>query len=374
MKQGFNLSAWALKQQQLMAFLMLLIMATGIISYEQLSRNEDPAFTIKTAVVSAQWPGANLSDTVNLVTDTLEKKLQEIPWLDYVQSETHAGRCVIFINLRDSTPPDQVADIWYQVRKKMQDTAPSLPQGVQGPVVNDEFEDTFGTIYGFTADGFTMRELRDRVDSIRRDLMSLPDVGKIQLLGEQEEQLVVAFSPRQLSAMGLDLQQVADALRAQNVVEPAGTARTAGDNVALRVSGAFSSEESLRAVTLRVNNRYIPLTDIASIVRRSAEPPAPLFRVNGQPAIGLAISMAPTGNMLEFGQALRSRMNSEAAQLPHGIEMTKIADQSAVVEEAVSGFVHVLGEAVIIVLAVLLFHWVCVQGLWWPPRYLWCSP
>ncbi|MEV8970683.1 efflux RND transporter permease subunit, partial [Klebsiella pneumoniae] len=223
MKQGFNLSAWALKQQQLMAFLMLLIMATGIISYEQLSRNEDPAFTIKTAVVSAQWPGANLSDTVNLVTDTLEKKLQEIPWLDYVQSETHAGRCVIFINLRDSTPPDQVADIWYQVRKKMQDTAPSLPQGVQGPVVNDEFEDTFGTIYGFTADGFTMRELRDRVDSIRRDLMSLPDVGKIQLLGEQEEQLVVAFSPRQLSAMGLDLQQVADALRAQNVVEPAGT-------------------------------------------------------------------------------------------------------------------------------------------------------
>lgn len=352
MKQGFNLSAWALKQQQLMAFLMLLIMAAGIISYEQLSRNEDPAFTIKTAVVSAQWPGANLSDTVNLVTDTLEKKLQEIPWLDYVQSETHAGRCVIFINLRDNTPPDEVADIWYQVRKKMQDVAPSLPQGVQGPAVNDEFEDTFGTIYGFTADGFTMRELRDRVDSIRRDLMSLPDVGKIQLLGEQEEQLVAAFSPRRLSAMGLDLQQVADALRAQNVVEPAGTARTAGDNIALRVSGAFSSEESLRAVTLRVNNRYIPLTDIASIVRRPAEPPAPLFRVNGQPAVGLAVSMAPTGNMLDFGQALRSRMNSEAAQLPHGIEMTRIADQSAVVKEAVSGFVHVLGEAVIIVLAV----------------------
>ncbi|MBU5379405.1 efflux RND transporter permease subunit [Pantoea septica] len=323
MKQGFNLSAWALKQQQLMAFFMLLIMAAGIISYEQLSRNEDPAFTIKTAVVSAQWPGANLSDTVNLVTDTLEKKLQEIPWLDYVQSETHAGRCVIFINLRDNTPPDQVADIWYQVRKKMQDVAPSLPQGVQGPAVNDEFEDTFGTIYGFTADGFTLRELRDRVDSIRRDLMSLPDVGKIQLLGEQEEQLVVAFSSRQLSAMGLDLQQVADALRAQNLVEPAGTARTDGDNIALRVSGAFSSEESLKAVTLRVNNRYIPLTDIASIARRPAEPPAPLFRVNGQPAVGLAVSMAPTGNMLDFGQALRSRMNSEAAQLPHGIEMTR---------------------------------------------------
>ncbi|MFY0403032.1 efflux RND transporter permease subunit [Pantoea dispersa] len=352
MKPVFNLSAWALKQQQLMAFLMLLIMAAGIVSYEKLSRNEDPAFTIKTAVVSAQWPGADINDTVRLVTDPLEKKLQEIPWLDYVQSETHAGRTVIFVNLRDDTPPAQVAGIWYQVRKKMQDVTPALPQGVQGPAVNDEFDDTFGTIYGFTADGFSPRELRDRVDDIRRDLMSLPDVGKIQLLGEQEEQLVVAFSPRQLSAMGLDLQQVAEALRAQNVVEPAGNVRTATDNITLRVSGAFNSEASLRAVTLRVNDRYVPLTAIATITRRPAEPPAPLFRINGQPAIGLAVSMAATGNMLEFGQALRTRMESEASQLPHGIEMTRIADQSAVVQQAVSGFVDVLGEAVIIVLAV----------------------
>lgn len=352
MKPAFNLSAWALKQQQLMAFLMLLIVAAGIVSYEKLSRNEDPAFTIKTAVVSAQWPGADINDTVRLVTDPLEKKLQEIPWLDYVQSETHAGRTVIFVNLRDDTPPAQVAGIWYQVRKKMQDVTPALPQGVQGPAVNDEFDDTFGTIYGFTADGFSPRELRDRVDDIRRDLMSLPDVGKIQLLGEQEEQLVVAFSPRQLSAMGLDLQQVAEALRAQNVVEPAGSVRTATDNIALRVSGAFNSEASLRAVTLHVNDRYVPLTAIATITRRPAEPPAPLFRVNGQPAIGLAVSMAATGNMLDFGQALRARMESEASQLPHGIEMTRIADQSAVVQQAVSGFVDVLGEAVIIVLAV----------------------
>lgn len=352
MKPAFNLSAWALKQQQLMAFLMLLIVAAGIVSYEKLSRNEDPAFTIKTAVVSAQWPGADINDTVRLVTDPLEKKLQEIPWLDYVQSETHAGRTVIFVNLRDDTPPAQVAGIWYQVRKKMQDVTPALPQGVQGPAVNDEFDDTFGTIYGFTADGFSPRELRDRVDDIRRDLMSLPDVGKIQLLGEQEEQLVVAFSPRQLSAMGLDLQQVAEALRAQNVVEPAGSVRTATDNIALRVSGAFNSEASLRAVTLRVNDRYVPLTAIATITRHPAEPPAPLFRVNGQPAIGLAVSMAATGNMLDFGQALRARMESEASQLPHGIEMTRIADQSAVVQQAVSGFVDVLGEAVIIVLAV----------------------
>lgn len=350
----FNLSAWALAHQQLVSFFMLLIIATGVLCYENLPRNEDPAFTIKTAVVSAQWPGATVADTTRLVTDVLEKKLQEIPWLDYIESETRSGSAVIYVNLRDDTPPRQVPDIWYQIRKKMQDIAPSLPQGAQGPAVNDEFDDTFGTIYGFTAEGYSARELRDRVEEIRRGLMSLPDMGKMTLLGEQQEQIVIAFSPRQLAGMGLglDIQQVSDALAAQNAVEPAGTLRTGKDNVALRVSGALTSEESLRAVTLHINDRYIPLTDIATVSRQIAEPPAPVFRVNGQPAIGLAISMAATGNMLRFGQALNARMAEVAAQLPHGIEMVKVADPSAVVSDAVSGFVRVLVEAVLIVLAV----------------------
>lgn len=352
LKQTFNLSEWALRHQQLITFLMLMVMAAGILSYEQLPRNEDPAFTIKTAVVSAQWPGATVQDTVNLVTDPLEKKLQEIPYLDYVESNTHAGKAVIFVNLRDDTPPGKVADIWYQVRKKMVDVTSSLPEGVQGPAVDDEFDDTFGTIYGFTAEGFTPRELRDRVEDIRRSLMSLPDVGKITLVGVQEEQIVVSFSPRQLAGMGLDLQQVSDALKAQNDVVPAGTLRTDRENVALRVSGALTSEDSLRAVTLHVNGRYIPLTDIATVRREMAEPPAPAFRVNGQPAIGLAVSMAATGNMLDFGHALNARMQALGQQLPHGIEMVKVADQSAVVSQAVSGFVRVLAEAVVIVLAV----------------------
>lgn len=348
----FNLSAWALAHQQLVSFFMLLIIATGVLCYENLPRNEDPAFTIKTAVVSAQWPGATVADTTRLITDVLEKKLQEIPWLDYIESETRAGSAVIYVNLRDDTPPRQVPDIWYQIRKKMQDIAPSLPQGAQGPAVNDEFDDTFGTIYGFTAEGYSARELRDRVEAIRRGLTSLPDMGKMTLLGEQQEQIVIAFSPRQLAGMGLDIQQVSDALAAQNAVEPAGTLRTGKDNVALRVSGALTSEESLRAITLHINDRYIPLTDIATVSRQIAEPPAPVFRVNGQPAIGLAISMAATGNMLRFGQVLNARMAEVAAQLPHGIEMVKVADQSAVVSDAVSGFVRVLVEAVLIVLAV----------------------
>jgi len=351
-RDKFNLSAWALAHQQLMAFLMLMILGAGVLSYQALPRNEDPAFTIKTAVVSAQWPGADLSDTVQLLTEPLEKKLQEVPYLDYVQSETHPGKTVIFVNLRDSTPPGKVQDIWYQVRKKMQDVSSTLPAGVAAPAVNDDFDDTFGTIYGFTAEGFSTRELRDRVESIRDRLMSVSDVGKITLLGVQEQQIVASFSPRTLAGMGLNLQQVTDALQAQNALSPTGVIRTDSDNIALRVSGAFTSEQSLRAVTLHINDRYIPLTDIVTLSRVAAEPPTPLYRVNGKPAIGLAISMAPTGNMLDFGDALTAKMSLIASQLPHGIEVTKVADQSRVVSDAVSGFVRVLGEAIVIVLAV----------------------
>jgi multidrug efflux pump subunit AcrB len=347
-----NFSSWAIAHQQLVVFFMLLIMVIGIKSYDMLSRNEDPNFTIKTAVVSAQWPGASLKDTLNFVTDPLEKKLQEIPWLDYVESETRGGRTTIFVNLRDDTPPASVSDIWYQLRKKMQDVAPSLPSGVTGPWVNDEFDDTFGTIYAFTRDGFSARALRDRVDAIRRELMSLPDIGKIQLLGEQEEQVVIAFSPQKMAGMAVTLAQITAALQAQNAVAPSGTVRTDKENIALRVSGAFTSEDSLKAITLHVGDRYIPLTDIATVSREPAEPPTPLFRVNGQPAIGLAVSMAATGNMLRFGKALNDRMDSIGSTLPHGIEMTRVADQSLVVKHAVDEFVRVLIEAIIIVMAV----------------------
>lgn len=351
-RSRFNLSAWALEHQQLVTFFMLLVIVMGVLCYQQLPRNEDPAFTIKTAVVTAQWPGASVEETTQLVTDVLEKKLQEVPHLDFIESETRAGSTIINVNLRDDTPPKAVPDIWYQVRKKMQDSAADLPQGAQGPQVNDEFDDTFGTIYGFTADGYSPRELRDRLETIRRSLMSLNDIGKISLIGDQQEQIVIAFSPRQLAGMGLDIEQISTALKAQNAIAPAGTIRTGEDNVALRVSGALSSEESLRAVTLHINDRYIPLTDIATVTRQAAEPPAPQFRVNGQPALGLAISMASTGNMLRFGKALDARMAQIQAQLPHGIEMVKVADQSQVVSGAVSGFVRVLVEAVVIVLAV----------------------
>ncbi len=351
-KEGFNLSAWALQQQPLIIFLMLATLLGGAYSYQHLGRNEDPPFTIKTMVVQANWPGASVTDSINLVTDKLEEKLEEVPYLDRLDSYTRAGQSTIMVNLRDDTPPANVPDIWYQVRKKVSDVAPMLPQGVQGPFFNDEFDDTFGIIYGFTTEGYTMRELRDRLDTIRTRLLTIPDIGKVRVLGVQEEQIVVEFSPRRLASLGLNEMAVMQALGAQNAVAPAGLLRLPDEKVAIRVGGAFASEDSLRAVTLRANGRFVPLSDFASIRRIPADPPAPLFRVNGEPALGLAISMSRTGNLLKFGHKVQAMMKQVADELPHGIEVTQVADQPVVVKGAVNSFVRVLMEAVAIVLAV----------------------
>ncbi|WP_394824918.1 efflux RND transporter permease subunit [Pendulispora albinea] len=351
-RRKFNLSEWAIGQQSLVIFLMLISVAAGIWSYVRLSRNEDPAFTIKTMVVAASWPGATTEDTTRFVTDKLELKLEETPYLDRLESYTKSGESVVFVNLRDDTPPSAVQDVWYQVRKKMADVAPALPNGVQGPIFDDEFGDTFGIIFGFTAEGFSERELRDRVDTVRAALLQTPDIGKAILLGVQEEQIVVEFSPAGLAAHNLDPDTVLQALAAQNAVAPSGVVRLPDEKVALRVSGAFTSEESVRAIILRIGERYVPLTDLATVARRRADPAAPMFRVDGQPAIGLAVSMAPAGNLLDFGRAIREKMAAVAETLPHGIEVHEVADQSAVVQGAVGGFVKVLVEAIVIVLVV----------------------
>ncbi|WP_142781675.1 efflux RND transporter permease subunit [Agrobacterium sp. T29] len=351
-KSRFNLSTWALKHQSFVIFLMIATILGGVWSYQRLSRNEDPPFTIKTMVVSAMWPGASTSDTVNLLTDKLEKKLSETPHLDFTQSYTRAGQSVIMVNLRDSTPPAEVPDIWYKVRKKINDIATTLPTGVQGPFFDDEFGDTYGSIYTFTAEGFSQRELRDRVDGIRAELLTLKDVGKVNLLGVQEEEIVIEFSSAKLASLGIDPSAAIEAIRAQNAVAPAGTVRTDSENISLRVSGAFASEKALHDITFRVDGRYVRLDDIATVSRRLVDPPAPALRVNGEPVIGLAVSMADGGNLLDFGEALKARMGDIAGKLPHGIEVTQVADQTTVVKDAVGGFVKVLIEAIVIVLAV----------------------
>ncbi|NTF89976.1 efflux RND transporter permease subunit [Agrobacterium rhizogenes] len=348
----FNLSKWALDHQSLVIFLMLATVVAGLLSYQKLSRNEDPPFTIKTMVVGARWPGASAADTVNLLTDKLEKKLSETPHLDYTQSYTRPGQSVIMVNLRDDTPPAEVDGVWYTVRKKMSDIASTLPEGVQGPFFDDEFGDTYGSIYAFRADGFTQRELRDRVETIRAEILSLPDIGKVNVLGAQEEQIVVEFSPSKLASLGIDPSAAIEAIRAQNAVNPVGTVQTTEEKISVRVSGAFASEDNLKDVTLKLGSRYFRLDSIATISRTIVDPPAASVRVNGKEVIALAVSMAKDGNLLAFGKALKERMHAIASKLPNGIDMIQVADQSTVVEDAVDGFTKVLIEAIVIVLAV----------------------
>src|SRR4051812_19204518 len=265
--RGFNLSEWAINHRSLVTCFMLIIVIAGVESYFRLGRSEDPNFTVKTMVVQADWPGASVSDTLEQVTDRLERKPQETPNLDYLKSYTSDGRATIFVNLKDSTPPAQVPDIWYQVRKKVGDIRGTLPQGFVGPGFNDEFGDTYGIVYGFTADGFADRELRDYVEDIRKQLLQLPDVSKVDMLGAQDERLYVEFSTEQMAGLGIDRSALIAAVRAQNAVTPAGTVQTADEKVLIRVSGDFRSEKDLMAVNFVAHGRIIRLGDIAHVTR-----------------------------------------------------------------------------------------------------------
>ena len=233
----FNLSEWAIRHRSLVTYFMLVIVVAGVASYLRLGRSEDPDFTVKTMVVQVGWPGATVGDTIEQITDRLERKLQETPNLDYLKSYTTAGKATIFVYLKDSTPPAQVPDIWYQVRKKVGDIRNTLPQDIVGPGFNDEFGDTYGIVYGFTADGFTHRELRDHVEDVRKQLLQLADISKIDMLGAQDERVYVEFSTEQLAGLGIDRAALIAALQAQNAVTPAGVVQTGDEKILVRVSG-----------------------------------------------------------------------------------------------------------------------------------------
>ncbi|MGE5478170.1 MAG: efflux RND transporter permease subunit [Bacteroidales bacterium] len=349
---GFNLSEWALKHRSLVVYLMLLVSVAGTLAFTSLGRDEDPPFTIKTMVVKVLWPGASLEETVNQVTDRIEKKLEETPSLDYLKSYSKAGESVIFVTLKDTTPPAKVADIWYQVRKKTGDIRHTLPADIQGPFFDDEFGDTFGIIYAFTAEGFSQRELRDYVETVRAELLRLPDAGKVRLIGAQDETVTIEFSTRKLASLGLTQGELVESLRTQNAVLPAGEVDAGGSRILMRVSGGFESEDDIGRINLRVNGRFFRLADVAEVKRGYADPPSPLYRVNGKPAIGLALSMAKGGDNLKLGEAIRHRMAELERDRPIGIEAIQVADQPQVVETSVHHFVKALVEAVVIVLAV----------------------
>jgi multidrug efflux pump subunit AcrB len=335
-----------------MIYCMIVVIIAGLSSYLRLGRGEDPDFTFRAMVVQAAWPGATLDDTLQQVTERIERKLQETKGLDFIRSYTSAGATTIFVNLKGSTTRSEVPDIWYQVRKNIGDIRHTLPAGVVGPGFNDDFGDTYGIIYGFTADGFSHRELRDYVEAVRSRLLNVKDVSKIEVLGAQEEQIFVEFSTQKLAGLGIDRSALIAALQAQNAISPTGSIQTGNEKLSLRVTGAFDSEQDILAVNFLSNGRLIRLRDIAEIRRSSIDPPQPAFRVNGRPAIGLAIAMRSGGDILALGRNVAQTISEATANLPIGIEPTLVADQPAIVEHAIGDFMTSLWQAIAIIMAV----------------------
>ncbi|RWX17002.1 efflux RND transporter permease subunit [Rhizobium hidalgonense] len=350
--KSFNLSDWALEHRSLVWYFMIVFILAGTFSYLNLGREEDPNFTIKTMVITAQWPGASAEEVTRQVTDRIEKKLQELESLDYTKSQTVAGQTTVFVELLPTTKARDVAPTWLRVRNMIDDIKGDFPSGVVGPFFNDRFGDVFGNIYAFTSDGLTQRQLRDLVENARSEVLTVPNVGKVDVIGAQDEAIYLEFSTRQIAALGIDQQSVIQTLQAQNAVTQSGFVDAGPERIALRVSGQFTSEESLRSINLRINDRFFPLTDVATIKRGYVDPPSALFRFNGEPAIGLAIGMKQGANLLEFGEGLDARMKQVVADLPIGVDVHRVSDQPAVVDEAVSGFTRALFEAIVIVLVI----------------------
>ena len=348
----FNLSDWALRHRSLVWFLLIVSMIAGTISYTRLGREEDPNFTIKVMVISATLPGATIKDTLDQVTTRIETKLEELDELDYTRSVTMPGQSVIYLELDPTIDSAAVPEIWKRVRNMMSDIRPEFPQEFQGFNFNDDFGDVFGNIYAFTADGFTKRELRDRVEDIRKQVQALPMSGKTELLGVQKEEIYLEFSSARLGALGVNQNQVLQTLAVQNAITPSGIVQAGPEQVLVRVGGQFDDAAAIAAVNLRVGDRFFNIGDVATVRRSYEDPPTSLFRFNGKDAIGIQIGMRDGGNILEFGEQLDTLMAGVMRDLPLGIEMTKFADQPHVVDEAVGHFVKALVEAVAIVLLV----------------------
>ena len=348
----FNLSAWALRHRQLTLFFFLLIAIGGTLAYFQLGQREDPDFTIRYMVIRTLWPGAGAEQVDREVTDRIERKLQETPYFYISTSYSKRGESLIVLQVKESAPADRVADAWYQVRKHIGDIRGTLPPEIIGPFFNDEFGDVFGSIYAFTADGFTHSELRDYVETVRQRLISLPNVAKIELVGVRPDKVFIEVSQQKLAQLGIGVPEIAAALQGQNAVQSAGTVTTAVFSVPVQVTGNFTSVEAIAATPLRANGNTIKIGDIARVYRGYADPPEQIMRYRGKEAIGLAVSMTKDGDVLKLGADLKRRMQDIKAELPLGVEFAQVSDQPHVVKESVAEFMTALGEAVAIVLLV----------------------
>ena len=350
--ERFNLSRIAIQNPAITLYMLIVLLIAGSAAYFQLGQDEDPPFTYRIMVIRAFWPGATAMQMAQQVSDPMEKTLQETPYVYRIRSYSKPGETTFFLEVSDSTPPEQVPQLWYTVRKKIGDMRNHLPAGVQGPVFNDEFGDVYGVIYALSGDGFSQAELRDQADLIRQQLLHVPNVAKVQLLGVQDEKVYVEISQRKLARLGIDFRQVIVTLNAQNAVAYAGEMHTPSDTLQLRIGGQFDNLETLRQLPLRFNNRTFRLGDLGTIVRGSVDPPAPKVRHNGREVMALAISMAKGGDIIKLGKHLEATTAELRQRLPAGIELEQMQDQPAAVSQSVQEFLRVLAEALIIVLGV----------------------
>ncbi|MDP2333142.1 MAG: efflux RND transporter permease subunit, partial [Reyranella sp.] len=347
-----NLSALALKYSTLTVFFMLALSIAGVYAFFSLGRAEDPPFTIKQMVVSAAWPGATSREVEQQVTDKIETKLQELPYFFNVTSYTKPGETVIYVSLRDDVPPARVADLWYQVRKKVGDIRGSLPQGVVGPFFNDEYGDTYSLIWAFESDGFSPAEVKDIVKAVRQRILRVPDVTKADLFGLQDEKIYIEFSHTRLAMLGVPVDQILDVIRKQNSIVASGTVETKGERVAVRVDGAPTSAADLANLPFSANGRTLTLADVAEIKRGYQDPQQTSMRFKGKAVIGLGVVMATGGNVQTLGKALEAAMTEVERELPVGITVHRVANQPEVVDKSFEEFTSALLEALAIVLVV----------------------
>lgn len=349
---SFNLSEWALKNRQIVLFFMIVLAVVGSLSYSKLGQSEDPPFSFKAMVIRTDWPGASAEEVASQITERIEKKVMETGEYQHVTSYSRPGESVVTFVARDAMLSKQLPDLWYQIRKKVTDIRHTLPPGTIGPFFNDEFGTNFGNIYALSGEGFDYAVLKDYADRLQLQFQRVKDVGKVELIGLQEEKIWIELSNVKSATLGFPLEEVQKALEQQNAVSAAGFYETDSDRVQLRVSGRFQSVEEIRDFPIQVNDQVFRLGDIAEIKRGFNDPPAPRMRFMGKDAIGIAVSMKPGGDILEVGKALREQAVHLQNTLPIGMELGSVSDQPAVVKTGVGEFVRVLVEAVIIVLAV----------------------
>lgn len=349
--KGLNLAEWAIRHKQIVYFFIIAIITGGLWSYFHLGRSEDPDFTIRQAVVTAAWPGASAQQITQQVTDPLEKKLQDTKGLDYIKSFTHDGKTVIYVNLKDSVPKEEMQTRWHEIRNLVNDEWGSLPSGVMGPYINDRFDDVYGSIYAVTGDGFSYEEKRKYAENIRRRLTGVEDVQKVELLGVQKQEIYVEMDQNKLASFGMRPSDVFAMLQQQGAMMPAGMIHTDSRNVAIRVEGLLDTVESLKELPIHVGERSFHLGDVASVTQMYADPEISLMYFNGKPAVGIAVSMAPGGNNLVLGKNLEKEIEKEKSELPAGLDIEQVADQPSVVNDSIHEFTKSLLEAIVIVMA-----------------------